>query len=165
MIYPRTIRDFGVFIDGTSYAGNAIMAKLPDVKIQTAAHRGAGMDGPVAIDMGLEAMTAEVTVKEWTADLLKLIGTRRRMVLRPAAMGEQDFAATAYIATLGGRWSSMAPGELKPGDDVPMVLGLEVDYFRLEAETDEICEIDVQAGIRKIGGVDQLADKRRAMGL
>lgn len=163
--YPRTIRNFGAFVDGVSYAGRVTEGKLPEVKLQTAAHRGAGMDGPAAIDMGTEAMQAELSVAEWVPSLITLIGTRKRMVLRPAAMGEHDFTATAHIATLGGRWSSTNFGDLKPGSDVPLKLKLEVDYFRFETDGVELFEIDIEAGKRVIGGVDQVIGLRAAMGI
>lgn len=165
MQYPRTIRNFNAFIDGQSYAGRATMGKLPELKLQTAAHRGGGMDAPLAIDQGMEAMQAELTLAEWLPELITLIGTRRRMVLRPADRGEQDFSARGFVATIGGRWSVVNFADLKPGDDTPLKLTLEVDYFRMQLEGAELFEIDVEAGKRVIGGTDQLADTRRAMGL
>jgi P2 family phage contractile tail tube protein len=42
---------------------------------------------------------------------------------------------------------------------------MEVRYYRLEINGEQIFEIDLVIGLRVIGGVDQLADIRRAMGL
>lgn len=164
MQYPRKIRNFNAFVDGVSYAGRVTEGQLPELKMQVANHRGGGMDGQVAVDMGMEAMQAELTLAEWPPELIKMFGTRRRMTLRPGAMGEHDFAADAYVATLGGRWSVTNFGSLKPGDDTPLKLTLEVDYFRMLKDGDELFEIDVEAGRRIIGGVDQLAGLRAAMG-
>ena len=165
MQYPRTIRNFNAFVDGISYCGCVIEGKLPELKLQTAAHRGGGMDAPVAVDLGMEAMSAELTLIEWAPELITLIGNRRQMVLRPAAMGEYDFTADAYVSTLRGRWSTTNFGDLKPGDEAPIKLMLEADYFRMQKDGDELFEIDVEAGKRVIGGVDQLADLRAAMGI
>lgn len=165
MQYPRKIRDFNAYIDGISYAGRATEATLPELKIETEGHRGAGMDGTVAIDMGMAPLQAMVTLAEWVVDPIKLFGTRRRMVLRPIERGEAAFEASAFIATLGGRWTVLNFGDLKPGSDVPIKLTLEVDYFRMVKDGDELFEIDVQAGRRVIGGTDQLAATRRAMGI
>lgn len=164
MQYPRTIRNFNAFVDGISYAGRVLEAKLPELKLQTASHRSAGMDAPIAVDMGLEAMQAELTLAEWAPELIKMFATRRRMTLRPGAMGEYDVSADAYTGTLGGRWSATGFGDLKPGADVPLKLTLEVDYFRLLKDGEELFEIDVAAGKRIVGGVDQLAALRAAMG-
>ena len=165
MQYPRTIRNFNGFIDGVSYAGRIIEGKAPDLKLSLAAHRGGGMDGIVNQDMGMEAMKAEATFAEWSPALITLFGTRRRMVLRPAAMGEDDFSADTNIMTLGGRWSSTDFGSLKPGSDAPLKVTLEVDYFRMVQNNVELFEIDVRAGKRVVNGVDQLAQLRASMGL
>lgn len=164
MQYPRTIRNFNAFIDGVSYAGRATEAKLPELKLQTAAHRGGGMDAPTAIDMGMEAMRAEVTLAEWSADAVTLIGNRKRLVLRPVALGETDFEATSIVATIGGRWSGASFADLKPGTDTPVTLTLEADYVRMVMDGVELFEIDVLAGKRVINGTDQLKSIRAAMG-
>ncbi|MCA3480645.1 MAG: phage major tail tube protein, partial [Rhodobacter sp.] len=44
-------------------------------------------------------------------------------------------------------------------------LMMDVRYYRLEINGEQIVEIDLVNGKRVIGGVDQLADQRRAMGL
>lgn len=165
MQYPRVIRNYNAFIDGQSYGGRATTGKLPEVKLLLASRRGAGMDGPGSVDMGTEAMRAELELADWPPELIKLIGTRRRMTLRPAARGEDDFTATSYVSTLGGLWSAVNFGDLKPGSDAPLKLTLEVDYFRMLCDGDELFEIDIQAGKRVVGDVDQLADLRQAMGL
>jgi P2 family phage contractile tail tube protein len=164
MSYPRTIRNYNCFIDGVSYIGKSTEAKLPELKLTVANHRGAGMDGLVAQDMGMEALSAEVTLAEWAPELIKMFGTRQRMTLRPGAMGQYDFSADTYVATMGGLWTVVNFADLKPGSDVPLKLSLEVDYFRMLKDGDELFEIDIEAGKRVIGGVDQLAQIRAAMG-
>lgn len=162
--YPRTIRNFRGFIDGESYAGLSPEAKMPEVKIQVADYRGGGMDGSTPQDMGLEAMSAEITLAEWTDQALTLIGTRKRLVLRPAAQGPDFTNADAIVATLGGLWSSLSPGDIKPGSDVPLKLGLSCDYFRMVKNGTEMFELDPANGKRVVGGVDQVAALNEAMG-
>lgn len=164
-MYPRTIRNFNAFIDGTSYFGRVLDAKLPALTLQTEEHRGAGMDAPIAIDMGQQAMTSELNFAEWSPELITLFGRKQRVVLRPGAMGEDDFEATSYIATIGGRWSGVDPSQMKPGQAAPLKLMCSVDYFRLERDGTELVEIDVENGKRVIGGIDQLGGIRQAMGL
>lgn len=165
MAYPRKIRNFNVFIDGVSYFGRATEGKLPEVKIATSAHRGAGMDGPIGIDTGLEAMSSEVTLAEWDSTLLKKLGRIERFVFRPAARGEDDFSADRIIATVGGLLTVTSFGDLKPGDDSMLKLTIDVRDYRLEQNGEVLFDIDLEKGKRIIGGVDQLADMRAAMGL
>ena len=165
MQYPRTIRNFNAFVDGNSYAGRVLEGKLPELKLMQADHRGGGMDAPAPQDMGMEAMSSELTVAEWTNELVTLIGTRKRLVMRPVARAESPEDTDGFVATMGGLWVSANFGDLKPGSDSPIKLSLAVDYFRLTKNGEELFEIDVQAGKRVIGGVDQLAALRKAMGV
>lgn len=162
--YPRKIVNFNAFVDGISYAGRATEATLPDVKIMVANHRGAGMDGPAPVDMGTEAMTADLTLADWPPELISMMGTRQTFVLRPAAKGQDDFAADTYIATVGGLITAPGLAALKPGDDVPMKLAMAADLFKLERNGEVLLHIDHRNAIRNIGGTDQLAGIRAAMG-
>lgn len=165
MAYPRTIRGYNAFIDGFGYFGKTTTAKLPVLKIKGEDHRGAGMDAPVSIDMGMDGMSSEIEFAEWSPELLQLFGTKKRLILRPGALGEDSFVADAYIATIGGRWSGAEMDGLEQGKGAKLKLTTSVDYYRLEMNGKEMFEIDVENGKRIIGGTDQLADMRRAMGL
>lgn len=165
MSYPRTIRNFNAFIDGISYFGKSTEATLPNLQLNTEDHRGAGMDAPIAIDMGMQAMTASLSFAEWSSELFYLFGTKQRVVLRPGAMGEDDFTTDTFIATVGGRWSGIEPSTLKGGTSVPLKLTTSVDYFRMEKNGVELFEIDIENGKRVINGTDQLTAMREAMGI
>jgi P2 family phage contractile tail tube protein len=164
-MYPRTIRNFNTFIDGVSWFGRGTTLTLPKLELQTSEHRGAGMDAPIEIDMGQSVMTSEMAFAEWGADLFRYFGTKQRLTHRPAAMGQNDFSADAFIFTVGGMIKGVEPGELKPGQDAPVKLMQAVDYLRIERNGEDLIEIDVENGKRVIGGTDQLAELRRAMGL
>lgn len=164
MPYPRTIRNYNAFVDGISYFGVSTEAKLPQVKLKTEAHRGAGMDGPIGLDMGLEGMTSEISFKEWNPALFKKLGRKERFVFRPVQTGEESFEADVIIATVEGLITETENGDLKPGTDAPLKLKMDVRYYRLEINGEEIFEIDLVNAKRVIGGVDQLASARAAMG-
>lgn len=165
MALPRVIKNFNAFVDGQSYFGLCLTGTLPVPKIMTEGHRGAGMDGPVGIDMGMEAMSASLTFAEHRADLLKQLGRQARFVMRPAMGSASDFGAVPMIATIGGLITTPETGELKPGANATLKLDMDVRYYRLEIGNEEILEIDLVNAIRKIGGTDQLAEIRRAMGI
>ncbi len=165
MAYPRTIRNYSAFLDGVGYFGKCTKATLPAVKMTTMAHRGAGMDGPLAVDMGTEAMKAAMSFMEWAPELYRQFGNRPRLTLRPAAMGERDFAADAIEFEVGGKCSGLDHDELSAGAEMKLMLDFEVDYYRIAHNGTDVVEIDIERGIRKIGGVDQMAELRTAMGL
>lgn len=165
MSFPRTIRNFNVFVDGRGYFGRATEGQIPNPTVMTAAHRGAGMDGPIGIDMGLEAMSAEATFAEWNAELMALFGRTERVVFRPAARGENDFTVDAYIVTLGGLITTNEFGGLKPGEASTLKLAVDVRYYKHEINGRVVHEIDLENAVRRIDGRDQNAELRRAMGL
>jgi uncharacterized protein len=163
--YPRTIRNFNAFVDGVSYFGLVAKATLPEMTLQTEGFRGGGMDAPVAIDMGQEAMSAELEFQEHSPALLKTFGARNRFVLRAGALGEDDFDADSIVYTLGGRITGQKTDELGAGEAVPLTLAMAVDYLRVEHNGDVAVEIDVRGGRRIIGGTDQLLALRAAMAI
>lgn len=165
MALPRTIRNFNAYIDGVSYFGLIASGKLPSVKLQTEAHRGSGMDGPIGQDTGMEAMSAELTFSEWIPAVLKKFGRQERFVIRPAISNTGDFGAGSIIATLSGLVTASEPDDLTPGTEAKLKLTMDVRAYRLEIEGDTIYDIDLVNARRVIGGVDQLAALRRAMGV
>jgi hypothetical protein len=165
MALPRTIRNFNAFVDGISYFGKATEAKLPQPKVQTEAHRGAGMEGAVGIDMGLEALSCEITFAEWDPALHKKFGRSERFVLRPAQMGEEDNEATTIIVTVSGLIATAETGDLKPGANTTLKLVMDVRSYKLEIDGEVIHDIDLVNAKRVIGGVDQMASLRAAMGI
>lgn len=165
MAMPRIIKNFNAFWDGISYFGLAESAKLPAVKIQTEAHRGSGMDGPVGQDIGMEAMSAEITFTEWSTAILGKLGRQDRFVLRPAQSSASDFTAAPIIATLSGLITTSEPEDLKPGTTAKLKMVMDVRAYRLEFDGATVYDIDLVNARRIIGGTDQLAALRRAMGI
>ncbi len=165
MAYPRTIRNHNVFIDGVGYFGRADEITLPQLKITEADFRGSGMDAPIGIDMGIEKMTAQQTFKEWSPELITHFGRRVRWTARAGAMGQENFDADAWAFEVGGRVVGLPTDALKGGGDVMLKLDWSVDYFRIEKDGVDLVEIDIENGKRVIGGEDQLASMRRAMGI
>lgn len=164
MALPRVIKNFNTFWDGIDYFGLAESAKLPAVKIQTEAHRNSGMDGPIGLDVGTEGMTSEITFSEWLPAVLAKLGRQERFVLRPAMSSATDFTARPVIATMSGLITTSEPEDLKPGTVSKLKMTMDVRTYRLEVDGSTIYDIDLVNGKRVIGGVDQLAELRRAMG-
>jgi P2 family phage contractile tail tube protein len=56
------LRNFNLFVDGTNYAGQIEEINLPKPTVKTEEHRVGGMDAPIALDMGMEALKADFTL-------------------------------------------------------------------------------------------------------
>lgn len=71
---PKILKNFNAFVDGRGYAGRIDEISLPKLSIKTEEHRAGGMDIPVAIDMGMEKLEAELTFSEYDPELFRLFG-------------------------------------------------------------------------------------------
>ncbi len=165
MAYPRTIRNYNAFVDGVSYFGRVAKGVMPELTLMTEEFRGGGMDAPLEVDLGMEAMTAELEFDEHAPALLQTLGTRTKFVLRAGALGEDDFEADTLAHTLGGRIKAQKTGEFGGGERVALTLTMAVDYYRVEHNGAVMVEIDVRNGKRVIGGTDQMAGLRAALAI
>jgi P2 family phage contractile tail tube protein len=163
--FPRHIRDFNAFLDGFGYLGIAQKATLPNPKIATTDFRGAGMEMPAAVDMGLEAMTADVTFAEYVPRLFDLLGTRISMTLRPGERSETG-ESRPYVFTMDGLITAPSFDGLQSGKESMMKVEMAVDRLRVSVDGVAKWDLSNRPGApRVVNGVDQLAGLRQAMGM
>src|SRR5690625_2663673 len=74
MSLPQKLKNFNLFNEGQSYLGKAATVTLPNLTAQMEEWRGAGMDAPVDIDLGMEKLEMEWTAGGWLPDALKQFG-------------------------------------------------------------------------------------------
>ena len=73
-LQPRILKNCMVYMDGDFLLGGHEECELPELSLNTEDYRGGGMDAPVKIDMGMEALECSITFKERRASDLKLFG-------------------------------------------------------------------------------------------
>ncbi|MBB4212768.1 hypothetical protein EV659_1165 [Rhodothalassium salexigens DSM 2132] len=163
---PLLLKSGTVFIDTIDYSGRMTNQTLPVPTLVTESFRGGGMDGSVEVDMGLEPLEATIELGGIEKAVLKLFGqpdvgvTMRGSFSRQG--GEQ---ATPGRANLRGLIKSPDLGAWKPGEQTQTTLTLAVHYYKLTLAGETIWEIDVPGGKRIVGGQDQLAAHRQALGI
>jgi len=163
-MFPRKIKNFNAFLGGVTFVGKVTEATLPNLKAKTSEFRGGGMHGAVDVMMGQEKMETSVTFAEWNPLIFQMWGTVNSLVLRPAAQGEGDFSADPHVFTMRGRFLGVEPDALKVADDANLKAMMNPVYFRAVNAGVETVEIDVENMIHRIGGIDQMAEMRAAMG-
>lgn len=167
MAIPKTLRNFGVFVDGRGYLGKSEEVELPKLTIKTEDFRGGGMDAALKMDMGQEPMEASITMLEWNRDLARLWGLANAggtaITLR-GAQKDQGGEAEPIVVNLRGQVTEIDGGTWKAGDKATKKLSVAVDYYKLTIDGEDVIEIDIQNMIRKVGGTDQLAAIRQAIG-
>jgi len=166
---PRVLKNFGVFVDGRGYLGIAAEVTLPKLTRKTEEYRGGGMNAPIELDMGMEKLECDFSLKEPNEEILKLWGlvNHAGAVLRFRGALEADDASatvTPVEVVVRGRWREIDSGSWKPGDAALMKISVACSYYRYASNGNALIEIDVANMVEKVGGKDRLAAIRNAIG-
>ncbi|WP_313539739.1 phage major tail tube protein [Sphingomonas sp.] len=162
MALPRKLKNMNLFSEGASYLGLAIAVTVPKLGRKLEDYRAAGMDGTVKLDQGAEAMEMEFTLAGPDRDILRqygkpgVAGTFLRFV--GAYQDEGTGSIDTVEITVRGRYEELDMGEQKIGEGGEFKAKVAVAYYRLEWNGVEEIEIDVLAGVQRVGGVDRLAE-------
>jgi P2 family phage contractile tail tube protein len=162
---PSVLKNFNVFINGRGYAGLCDEAELPEIKFKMEEQRAGGMDVPFEIEMGQEVMSAKLTFATYPTEIIRALNSDARIQLRGALVNDATRATTAVLVEIGGRPKGFMPGSWKSGEKATGEFELAVDYYRWNQGGADLFEIDSVNMIRRIAGVDQLAEQRAALGL
>ena len=169
MALPRKLKNYNVFHDGVSFAGQAEEITLPKLARKLEEFRGAGMNGPVDIDLGAEKMELEATYGGLMREVFKAYGTTAvdGVMLRFAGAYQRDDSGEvdAVEVVVRGRHTELDPGNAKAGDNSQFKVKSSLSYYKMTVNGEVWCEIDHVNFIETIFGVDRLAEQRRAIGL
>lgn len=164
----NVLRNATIFVDGIGMHGATSTITLPKLTEVTDEHRGGGMDAPLAIALGFEALTASFELGDYSPNVLKLWGlsanTVKAFAARGYLVGEEGGDRSAEV-NMRGRISELDPGDWKPGEKAVLKGTLALRYYKLTVGDTLIHEIDVLHGIRVVAGVDQNVAMRRALGM
>ena len=167
-IAPMVVKAFNLFVDGKGYAGACDDVRLPKLTKKTEEYRAAGMDAPVAIDMGMEKLDIEFTLSAYDNLVLSLfgvaIGNAIQCTLR-AALEDSDGKVTAVVHNFSGSIREIDPGTLKAGDKPSLKVTMDLNYYSCTYDGVPAVVIDVANNIRTVGGIDRLASVRLALGM
>lgn len=171
MALPRKLKNMNLFNEGESYLGRVEEITLPKITRKFEAYRGAGLNGAVKIDMGLEddALSSEITFGGMEAQLYKQWGVTQidGVMLRFNGAYQRDDTAevTAVEVVLRGRFSEIDGGNNKAGDNTQVKTPFNATYYKLIWDGETLIEIDLLNLVEKVDGVDRLAEQRAALGL
>jgi P2 family phage contractile tail tube protein len=164
-LLPRQVKAFNSYINGNSYAGRADTVTLPALALTTEDHRAGGMDAPIKLELGMEAMTASIVLSDYAPEIIGLIGVAETPLVFRGAVQSQGKNAEPVVINMRGMLSQAEFSEWAPGTKSTKTLTFELSYFRFRQNDVELAEIDIINMVRTIGGVDQLASLRNAIGL
>ena len=163
---PKVLHNFNLYVDSTSYAGRITELTLPTLSVQTEEFRAGGMDAPIMIDMGMEAMEAEFTLAEYDPELIKLfgLGAQGAQILKAkGALMANGGGVTTIETVMDGSITSFDPGSYEVGSMTEAAFTFACRTYKLTLGGTVIIDIDIENQHRKIGGVDQLVDVAAAL--
>lgn len=162
---PRQLKAFNAYVDGDSYSGRCDTATLPQLALVMEEHRAGGMDAPIKLELGMEAMTSTLVLSDYSERIIPLIGVPEVPIVLRGAVQAQGQAAQAVVVNMRGMLATTEFSEWSPGSKSTKTLTYELSYFRFRQNDVELAEIDIINMVRRIGGIDQLAGQRAAIGL
>lgn len=152
------------FVDGRNYAGECNQVTLPELNLQTEEFRAGGMDSPVEMDMGMDAMRASFEYLSVPAEVMKLFGQEDVPVTCRGLLKSHDGSKRGATAELRGKFIGQNPNNWQAGQQSNFTATFAVTYYRLTIGGEVIHEIDTVRVMRIINGVDQLAEDRQFLG-
>jgi uncharacterized protein len=166
---PAVMKHFNVFQNGVSYRGKAEEVTPPKLTRKMEEWRGAGMLGPIQLDMGMEGMELEWSVGGIDKDMLTQFGaiTADSIMLRFAGAAQNDDTGdwVAVEIVVHGRQKELDFGSFKPGDKTTVKATMPLTYYKLSIDGEDVIEIDLINFIAVMGGKDVLAEVRRILGI
>ncbi|WP_294356084.1 phage major tail tube protein [uncultured Sphingomonas sp.] len=169
MAFTRKLKQMMMFNDGDAYVGDTVSITPPKLTRKFEEHRAGGMNRPVKIDMGGEALELEATYAGFMRGVLlqhgmMSIGGVQQRFVGSFQDDESGLVSQVEIVTRG-RHDEIDMGEWKPGDSSEFKVKSQLSYYKLSLDSDVLIEIDVIGMVEIVGGVDLMAAHRAVLGL
>lgn len=167
MALPAKLKNFNVFLDGTSWIGLVAEIALPKLAKKVEQYRGGGMLSEVDVEMGLEKMEAEIKAGGLVRRALRAFGKIGVAGVQVRFVGayQEDVAGGVLAAELvmRGMVTEVDPGTAKVGDNTEWPLKLSLTYVKWTVQGRVEVEIDVLNNVMIIDGIDRMAAIRAAL--
>lgn len=160
--------NMALYMDGASYVGNVDNVDPPKLTATTEEWRGGGMNGPIEIPTGHEALRMSAEVINYSEAVFSLfsiaVGNSKSFTVR-GALKSWNGGTKPIKWNVRGQVIEIDPQNVKPGTPPRAKLTIAVDYLQLTIGTTVVQEIDVQNMTQIINGVDVLYDVASALGI
>jgi P2 family phage contractile tail tube protein len=161
------LKNFNLFIEGFGYAGNIDELQLPALKLKAEDHRAGGMDAPIKIDLGMEALETTFSLTKLDSLAQSMLGQTLKKISLTFRGATQDDNGTVHqtVVKCTGKCTSYEPDAWKAGEIPKYKYTIACSYYHHANDGFPVHIIDVVNCIRIIGGIDQLSGMRDAIGL
>ncbi|WP_455475319.1 phage major tail tube protein [Bartonella sp. B17] len=163
---PRILTNFNLYLDGGSYGGRCDSVTLPNLTATVESHRAAGMNGSIDIATGIEALTMQMVISDFDPKLITLFNNDDcAITLRGAVKAQGKEKEEGVIINARGLYKGLEFSQWQGGSKTTQTVSASLTYYRYRQNDVDYAEIDLLNMVQKIGGVDQLAEQRRILGL
>lgn len=167
----RRITNANVYVNGKSFLGRAEETGPPSIKYKYADHKALGMFGEMEHPVGIEKMEHKIKWNSLYPDVLKQVGNPFQaidMQIRSSSdvyEGNTRVAQQSVVIYLKANAKEFASGTFKPQEYDGPESTFSASYYKLEINGEVITEIDVEANIWSVDGVDLMAQQRENLGI
>lgn len=166
---PRKLKHFNYYNDAESCLGEIFEITLPTLSRSMEDYRGGGMSGPVKLDNGMEGIEIETKYGGLMRTALRQFGIATHDGVQGRFAGSYQREDTGEIdaveVIVRGRHQEISRGNAKAGEDTEFTAKTVCSYYKEVWNGRVEAEIDFVNMIENIGGVDRLAQHRRALGI
>lgn len=154
-------------IDGIAYAGNVEEISLPKLMVKTEDFRNGGMNTSIPITTGLEPLQLGLTFScVGSGELYRLVNNKHQITVKGSIKNELlPHVYEALEVKAFGLVTGIDDVPLKPGEVAKLKLNLYAEFYQLKIKDKLEVLIDAKNYIQVIGGFDQLASERLALGI
>lgn len=168
MAIPSVLKAYACFVDGRGYAGKADVTP-PELAVVTEEYAAGGMSGKVKLDMGLlEAIDGKFTLYEYDPNVLKLWGLANGsscLLVFRGGIADDAGAVKKVKITMRGQLQMVSMGSWEAGAKTSIECTVNCRSYQLEIDGEMIYDINLELMTRIVGGVDQMAALRGAIGV
>jgi len=164
----KILKNFVLFVDGGGQAGNVESIQLPGLETIKEDFRAGGMDGSIALDMGLSPIECTFTLTGWDELSLASWGLGEGYlvpVIARGALESTNGGVKSLVAYMRGTIRSVVPAEFQPGQKAGLVFTMDVREYKLDIAGKVIYDIDIVNSKRVVLGVDRNAAINNALGV
>lgn len=161
-------KNLNLFVDGQGLAGQIEDFNAPKLTLKTEDFRGGGMNAPIKLTMGMEAMDTSFSLLSYSKSVLSLFGVAEGMrvpFVAREALEDLQGNITAVAHTMRGKILEMDPGTSKAGDKATLKISMNLVYYKLEHGGTVVHEIDIENMVHTVNGVDLMSATRAALGM
>jgi P2 family phage contractile tail tube protein len=165
------ITNANIYVDGSSKLGRAEEISLPNVKFKMSEHKAIGLFGAMEFPSGVDKLEMKIKWNSFYVDVMKKSANPFQSVQLQLRANMETYDANGrsaqvpVVVFITAQYKDFPLGNFKQHDNVELESNLNVYYFKMEINGEEIAECDVLANIYKVNGVDLLSSYRQNLGI